>query len=204
MPDSFEAELKPGGLQGPVDWTAVYGRPGPLVVEIGCGGGRALLNMALARPAENFLGVELCGEYYRMAHARANKRRVENVRVIVAEAQYLLACFFPDRCVQEYHIYFPDPWPKKRHHKRRLFNPPFCAQLRRTLLPGGVLYVATDDQEYYAEIEPLLREALAVEPHPGVWEEAPLGRTNFEVKYMAAGRPIYRLVARRPADCRSV
>jgi tRNA (guanine-N7-)-methyltransferase len=173
----------------------VFGRSAPLALEIGCGGGRTVIGMALTRLEWNFIGIEHAGEYYRMLRERVTRRRVANLRITRVDAAYLLHCFLPDASVREFHIYFPDPWPKKRHQKRRLFTEAFCADLRRTLAGDGVLYFATDHAEYYAELLPLLRAAFQVTEHPQPWEDAPLGRTNFEVKYMKEGRPIYRLVA---------
>lgn len=184
-------------LSGPADWQAIYGRPGPVTLEIGCGGGRTIIGMALAHPERNFLGVEIAGEYFRMIRDRALKRGISNLRVTRTDAAYLIQEYFPAACVEECHIYFPDPWPKKRHHKRRIFSESFCAQLARTLTPSGTLYAATDHHEYYLELLPRLRAALDVQEHPGVWEDAPLGRTNYEVKYIREGRPIYRLTGRR-------
>jgi tRNA (guanine-N7-)-methyltransferase len=189
-------ELPLAALGETHNWAAVFGRKAPLAVEIGCGGGRTLIGMAAIRPDWDFLGVERAGEYYRILLDRAGKRALPNLRITRTEAAYLLARFFPTACVSEYHIYFPDPWPKKRHHKRRLFSDSFCQELRRTLIPGGVLNFATDHQDYYTELLPRLRATLKVEEHPAPWPDAPEGRTNYEVKYLKAGRPIYRLIAR--------
>jgi tRNA (guanine-N7-)-methyltransferase len=178
------------------DWTKVYGRKAPLVVEIGCGGGRTIIGMALAHPEWNCMGIEQAGEYYSILRERAEKRLLPNLRACRIDAAYLINRFFPDACVSQYHIYFPDPWPKKRHRKRRLFSESFCADLKRTLTPDGVLNFATDHQEYYSELLPRLRAVLKVEEHPQPWEDAPEGRTNYEVKYLKEGRPIYRLLAR--------
>jgi tRNA (guanine-N7-)-methyltransferase len=176
-------------------WASVFARAAKLSVEIGCGGGRTVIGMALARPDWNFVGIERAGEYYRILLDRAEKRALPNLRITRTEAAYLIARFFPPACVNEYHIYFPDPWPKKRHHKRRLFSESFCAELRRTLVSGGVLNFATDHQDYYTELLPRLRTTLSVSEHPAPWEDAPEGRTNYEVKYVKQGRPIYRLIA---------
>ena len=178
------------------DFARVFGRAAPLAVEIGCGGGRTVIGMALQRPEWNYIGVERAGEYYRILVERAEKRALRNLRISRTEAAYLINRFFPDASVTEYHIYFPDPWPKKRHHKRRLFSEHFCAELRRTLIKGGMLNFATDHAEYYNELLPRLRAALTVEEHPQPWEDAPAGRTNYEIKYLKQGRPIYRLLAK--------
>jgi tRNA (guanine-N7-)-methyltransferase len=189
-------ELPLDTLPAPADWNAVFGRTAPLVVEIGCGGGRTIMALAGTHPEWNCMGIERCGEYYRIMSDRAERKQLANFRCARIDAAFLIRRYFQDATVAEYHIYFPDPWPKKRHLKRRLFNAEFCAQLQRTLAPGGTFWFATDYKDYYDEIRPLFSEYFAVEEHPQPWPDAPLGRTNFEVKYMLQGRPIYRLIAR--------
>jgi tRNA (guanine-N7-)-methyltransferase len=197
-PEEIPWELPPVAELGePANFEKVYGRPGPLTVEVGCGGGRTIIDIALAHPDWNCLGVEVAGEYYKVLRERAARRKIANLRVSRIDAAYLIARFFPNECVREYHIYFPDPWPKKRHRKRRLFSEKFCENLKRTLTPDGILYFATDHQEYFTEILPRLRSVLKIEEHPQPWPDAPQGRTNFEVKYMKEGRPIYRLIGRK-------
>lgn len=192
-------ELPLDTLSEPADWEKIYGRAAPFVVEIGSGGGRTVMTLAAEHPEWNCLGIERCGEYYRIMRERAVRKELPNFRCARIDAAYLIQHFVPDAAVHQYHVYFPDPWPKKKHLKRRLFNPAFCADLRRTLEPRGTLFFATDYEEYYKEILPLLRNYFEVAEHPAPWEDAPAGRTNFEVKYMKAGRPIYRLVATKPA-----
>ncbi len=194
--DTATFELHPSQLAAPLDFSALFGRTAPLVVEVGCGGGRTLIGMALARPERNYLGIECAGDYYKVLLARVAKRALPNMRVSRADAAYLVQRYFGGKSVQEYHIYFPDPWPKKRHRKRRLFSAQFCADLQRTLAGDGILYAASDFQEYYEELRTALQAVFAVQEHPQPWEDAPLGRTNYEVKYIQEGRPIYRLVAR--------
>ncbi|HLX63700.1 MAG TPA: tRNA (guanosine(46)-N7)-methyltransferase TrmB [Planctomycetota bacterium] len=190
-----EWELPLDVLPEPADWKEIFGRAAPLVVEIGSGGGRTIMTLAEQHPEWNCLGIERCGEYYRIMRERAARRKFANFRCARIDAAYLIQHYFAGASVHQYHIYFPDPWPKKKHLKRRLFNPDFCAGVKRTLEPGGTLFFATDHADYYAEILPLLREYLHVTEHPEPWEDAPQGRTNFEVKYMKAGRGIYRLIA---------
>jgi tRNA (guanine-N7-)-methyltransferase len=196
-PRKVEFEPPAVAITAPLDWKSIFGRDAPVAVEIGCGGGRTLIKMALAGPEWNFLGVERAGEYYRTLRDRVSRRKLPNLRVARTDAAYLIGQFFADSSVSEYHIYFPDPWPKKRHQKRRMFNESFCADLKRTLVPGGIAYVATDYADYHDEILTRLRAVLAVKEHPGPWEDAPEGRTNYEVKYLKEGRPIWRLIARK-------
>jgi len=190
-------EPPPAALQAPVDWAALFGRPAPLLIEIGCGGGRTVIGLAQQHPELNCIGCERAGEYFSLLRERATKRALPNLKVTRTDASVLLAKFLPDGIVREYHIYFPDPWPKKKHHKRRLLTGSFCSQLRRTLEPAGTLYFATDHKEYFDEILPRMQAVFAVEPLAGPWPDAPEGRTNFEVKYIKQGRPIYRLIARQ-------
>jgi len=185
-------------LPKPIDWAAIYGRVAPLSVEIGCGGGRTVITMAEEHPEKNYLGIEIAGDYYKLLRERAGKRtNLSNIKTARIDAAYLMQKYFGNDCVDEYHVYFPDPWPKKKHHKRRLFSDQFCADLRRTLKPDGVLWFATDHAEYFSVLLPRLRKTLQVEEHPAPWPDAPGGRTNYEVKYLEEGRPIYRLIGRR-------
>lgn len=195
--DAYDPEIFPGQWPLPLSGEAVFGRRGPLVVEIGCGGGRFLIRQAELNPASNFLGLERAGEFFRLLKERVAKRRLPNMRVCRNDAADLLGTCLGEASVAVYHLYFPDPWPKKRHRKRRLLSPEFCAHLRRTLAPGGTLYFATDHAGYLEEALPNLRAALDVTEHPGPWEDAPEGRTNYEVKYLKVGRPIWRFVGRK-------
>lgn len=195
--DAFDPEILPGALDVPANWSKVFSRSSPFEVEIGSGGGRYLIARAEAHPERDFLAIETDGEYFHIMKERVAKRRLSNLRVCRNDATDLLASVFPAACVDVYHIYFPDPWPKKRHFKRRIFTAAFCVHLRRTLKPQGVLYLATDYRDYLQEILPVLAAELEVSAHAEPWEDAPAGRTNFEIKYMKEGRPIWRYLARR-------
>jgi len=196
-PSFPDPRMVPGMLALPADWPTVFGRRAPLVVELGSGGGRYLIGQAQAHPERDFIAVEQAGEYLNLMAKRVIKRRLTNMRLFRTDAADLIESCFPDECVDEYHIYFPDPWPKKRHHKRRLFTPAFCTEVRRTLAPAGTLFFATDHSGYFEEIQPLLQKTLNVTAHPEPWEDAPDGRTNYEIKYLLEGRPIFRLVGRK-------
>jgi len=194
LPTPVDRELLAAQLPTPIDWPAIFGRQAPLVVELGCGSGRFIIGQAEAHPELDFVAVERAGEYFQLLKERVGKRPLPNMRVLKTDATTLVARF-PAACVQTYHIYFPDPWPKKRHHKRRLIQPAFCAQLKRTLAHDGRLFFATDHAAYCTEAVPRLEAEFAVTHHPGPWEDAPLGRTNYEIKYMKVDRPIWRYSA---------
>jgi tRNA (guanine-N7-)-methyltransferase len=185
----LDAEPAPGGI----DWQQVFGREGRVEVEIGIGKGRFLLASASARPEVLHFGVEWSNEYLRLVETRAERAKLDNVRFMRADAADLVRRAIPDRSVSAYYVFYPDPWPKKRHHKRRFFDLKTVEALARTLLPEGCLHVATDHEEYWSVLEPLLDGHPAFERMPAFGgPDFPLSPneplTNFEVKYAAEGR----------------
>ena len=178
-----------------VQWGRLFDDDSPVEIEIGCGKGRFIINSAVANPDINYLGIERALRYFRLMKERVVRRDLANIRLLRDDAVYFVERFVPDGAVSAYHIYFPDPWPKKRHRKRRLFNARFLEEILRTLASGGTLDFATDYVEYYEEILALLETTDRLD----VQEEIPervreLGRdlTNFETKYTAEGRAIHR------------
>jgi tRNA (guanine-N7-)-methyltransferase len=170
-------------------------------VEIGFGKGRYLLRRCLESPRRRFVGVELVTEYHRLFVGRARRRGIANWVALRGEALYLLASVLPRGFAAELHVYFPDPWPKSRHHKRRLFDPETVDLVLGLLAPGGRLCFATDFLDYGERVAEILAgyPCLEVARRPGLWDDGP--RTNYEAKYIAEGRPILRLEAilRHPA-----
>ena len=187
---------------GGIDWPEVFGRVGRVEVEIGIGKGRFLLASAAARPDVLHFGVEWSNEYLRLVETRAERAKLENVRFIRADASDLVRRAIPDRSVSAYYVFYPDPWPKKRHHKRRFLQTQNVDAMARTLVGSGWLHVATDHDEYWTVIEPLLdaHADFAREPEFGGAEfplpvDGPL--TNFEAKYEVEGRSRHRGTWRR-------
>lgn len=134
---------------GPVlDPVAVFGREAPVVVEIGFGRGDSLLDAAAARPDRDHVGIEVHAPGIGYLLARAHERGLENVRVLFGDAREALRCRFAEGSLDEIRLYFPDPWPKARHHKRRLVQAEFAALAASRLRPGGRLLAATDDEDY--------------------------------------------------------
>jgi len=162
-------------------------------VELGFGKGRFLLERAAARRDSRFLGVEVASKYFRMARGRARRRGLGNVLLVRGEALYLLAAVLPAGFAAAVHVYFPDPWPKSRHHKRRLFDPETVDLVLGLLSPGGELCFATDFLDYGELVAEILEDfpGLHVERLAGPWPDG--ARTNYEAKYVAEGRPILRL-----------
>jgi tRNA (guanine-N7-)-methyltransferase len=180
----------------------IFGRPGPIHIEIGTGKGGFLLNEAKNQPDVNFLGIEWARRYYRYAVDRIGRWGVKNVRIIRTDAVSFLTECVPDSSVDCFHIYFPDPWPKKRHHKRRFFCAENLKHLLRGLKTGGELKIATDHAEYFDVIKGLiatenntLKEIEFV--RPAVAEVGELVGTNYERKYLKQNTPIYTLAVRK-------
>jgi tRNA (guanine-N7-)-methyltransferase len=168
-------------------------------VELGFGKGAYLLRRALEDSADTgFLGIEIVSKYYRLVRDRARRRGCANVALFRGEALYLICSALPDGFARAVHVYHPDPWPKSRHNKRRLFDVESVDLLIGLLAPGGTLYFATDHSEYGEVVGDVLRS------HDGLrvtsleeWPDGP--RTNYEAKFVAAGEPIVRLEVRRQA-----
>jgi tRNA (guanine-N7-)-methyltransferase len=183
-------------------WSEVFGRVAPVEVEVGIGKGRFLLAAAAARPEVDHLGIEWANEYLRIAETRAGKRGLRNVRFVRADAKDLVARAIPQASVAAYYVFYPDPWPKKRHHQRRFFDRSTIDRVVATLVPGGRLHVATDHDGYWEVIEPLLDGTAGLRREPVFGGPAfpfpPEGAlTNFEAKYEVEGRSRHRGTWRR-------
>jgi tRNA (guanine-N7-)-methyltransferase len=189
----------------PIDLERVFPRSAPVHIEIGSGKGTFLLNQARIHPDINYLGIEWAQKYYRHSVDRMRRWRITNVRILRADAREFIAAYLPDESIQAFHIYFPDPWPKKRHHKRRFFQPANLIQVVRTLVVGAELRTATDHAEYFRIISDLLLEHPEVSrcfqpieffptaaAEPGEWVGS-----NFERKYRKEGRNIHTLALRK-------
>ena len=169
-------------------------------VEIGFGKGRYLLRRALEEPDRRFLGIEIATKYQRILSRRARRKGVENLVALRGEALLVLAAVLPQGFAETVHVYFPDPWPKARHNRRRLFDPESVDLVLDLLKPGGKLCFATDFLEYGALVEDLLESfpGVDVQRVPGVWADG--ARTNYEAKYIEEGREILRLEAKPQPD----
>jgi tRNA (guanine-N7-)-methyltransferase len=185
---------------GPLSAERLFGDGRPLVVEIGSGMGEATAAMAAADPERGFLAVEIHRPGLANLLRLADEAELANLRIAEGDALELLRDRVAADSLDALHMFFPDPWPKKRHHKRRLIVPARVALLRSRLRPGGVLHAATDDAEYAAA----MLETLSADP--GLMNTAPDGfaahrgarpRTKFEQRGVDAGRDIYELVFRR-------
>jgi len=131
-----------------IDPGAVFGRSAPLTLEIGFGNGESLATMAAQEPAADFIGIEVHRPGVGHLLLELERREITNVRVFTDDAIEVLKSCIPDHSLNRVLLFFPDPWPKKRHHKRRIVQPGFIRQLARTLVPGGILHMATDWENY--------------------------------------------------------
>jgi tRNA (guanine-N7-)-methyltransferase len=175
-----------------MDLAGLFGRSAPLEIEIGVGKGRFLREYATAHPEKNLIGIEKSRKWLVHADERLQKAGVTNARLFVTFAEQFLPRFIPDGSVAAYHVYFPDPWPKRRHHKRRLFGPWFLGEVARTLVPGGLIHLATDHADYFSVISEEVRESAEL----GLdFEKVERGEfvSNFQAKYEEEGRPLYFL-----------
>ena len=186
----------------PVDWAALFGNDRPVELEVGFGKGLSLLTAAVANPDVNFVGVEVVRKYQLFTATRTAKRDLRNVRLACADARLFLRDCVGSASLRAVHVYFPDPWWKKRHHKRRVFTPEFAAQCERVLAPGGRLHLATDVEDYARLVAEVVAGCTPLVPLPPPAEHAPAHDldylTNFERKARQGGRPVFRGRYERP------
>ena len=184
------------GVEGPLDWQQVFGNDRPVELEVGSGKGLFLQNAAGRNPAHNFVGVEMAKKYAGKAAERIAKLDLTNVRVWPGDAKLFLAKYVAPASLRAVHVYFPDPWWKARHKKRRVFCESLLADVERGLAPRGDLCVVTDVEEYFGVIKALVATRPRFEPTPIPEPRDPEHDldylTNFERKYRIEGRPIFR------------
>jgi tRNA (guanine-N7-)-methyltransferase len=189
-------------LPSPWDAEALFGRWAPLEVEVGSGKGLFLRTAAADRPDADFLGIEVSGKYARFAAAGLAKRAITNALVVVADGLRIFRERFPDESLAAVHVYFPDPWWKKRHKKRRVMRESFVRDVQRTLRPGGLLHFWTDVEEYFQTGVDLVKMHTPlegpIEVDESIAEHDLDYRTHFERRTRLEGEPVYRAKFRRP------
>src|SRR6266566_3777862 len=183
-----------------LDLDALFGRAAPRVLEIGFGNGEALVAMAAQHPQYDYLGIEVHGPGVGCALRDVAARGLGNVRVVRADVNDVLACL-PPMSLNTAYLFFPDPWPKLRHHKRRLVQPEFVERLRQRLVPGGLFCLATDWEDYAAHMLEVLSQAPGFENTAGHdhYAPRPVERplTKFERRGQRLGHVVRDLVFRR-------
>lgn len=180
----------------PLDWREFFGNPHPVELEIGSGRGLFLVNAGLSQPETNFLGIEYDFKEARRAARRLQKREMRNVRILGADARLAVKRLIRDQSISAVHIYFPDPWWKRRHKKRRIFSPEFMAEAARVLQPGGLLHAWTDVEEYFQvmlDVVSTIPTFVALPPPAPRDPEHDMDyHTSFERKKRKLGLPIFR------------
>lgn len=180
-----------------LDLATLFGNDHPIELEVGFGKGLFLLRSAQERPGVNFVGIEIERKYQLFTATRLAVRDLRNVRLACADARLFLRDCVPAGSVQTLHIYFPDPWWKTRHQKRRVFTPEFAQQSARVLRLGGILSFASDVADYARMVEELVAAVPALRPLPPPESGTPAHDmdylTNFERKFRQQGKPIYRM-----------
>ena len=195
-----DQEQLPPFDQGPLDLAGWFADAADrtLELEVGSGKGTFLVQQASQTPEVNYIGVEYARSFWRHAADRCRRHGLDNVRVVCIDAEVFVRRYAPDGCFRQAHVYFPDPWPKKRHNKRRLIQEPFLRQLHRTLKPAGQVRLATDHQGYFewmGEHAQKVADLFDRRPFetPLSAGDGELAGTNFERKYRREGRPFFAM-----------
>lgn len=189
---------------------AFFGNDRPIEIEVGFGKGLFLLTAAAANPETNYLGIETSQKCLALAAGRLHRAGLRQVRLMLADARHVFAKYLAPACAQAVHVYFPDPWWKRRHQKRRLFAEPFVRDLERALKPAGELHIWTDVAAYFRRIESAVEKVSSLRrlepPEPQEPSHEMDYRTHFERKMRRAGMEVFRaryarLAADEPRSC---
>jgi tRNA (guanine-N7-)-methyltransferase len=178
-----------------LSYEKLFGNKNPVELEIGCGRGKFLIARSQVNPHINFIGIDRAGKWMKRGINRVDRQKMSNIQFIRVEAKRFLSEAIPPESVSLFHMYFPDPWPKRRHHDRRTVNADFLRLLHSRLLPGGLIELATDDADYFTA----MKKSIAATAE--LWENvretrnerifAAEMKTNYELKFEAEGRPLY-------------
>jgi len=188
--------LTTSDFHAPIDWREFFGHDRPVEIDVGCGRGLFLYNESLAHPERNYLGIEIDFKEGRRTATRLMKRRAKNARVLGGDVKDAFKRLIAPQSVSVVHVYFPDPWWKAKHRKRRVFTPEFIDQVVEVLEPGGIISSATDVAEYFEVIRGLMDYDPRFEPLPAPAEKPPEHDmdylTSFERKARQKGITIGR------------
>jgi tRNA (guanine-N7-)-methyltransferase len=191
IPESYTARLDP---------QKIFGRAAPLQVDLGCGDGEFLFALARRMPEKNFLGVERLAGRVEKACRKAGPSRtggnIDNMRVLRFETAYAVRYLLPERSVETFHLLFPDPWPKRRHHRRRIVTTGFLTTIWAALEENGIFRIATDHLDYFTRISQLAEVSSLFEFVQPTGEND-LPASAFAKKFGSMGAPIYRLELRK-------
>ena len=185
-------EFVPATISQPLNLAALFGRSAPVEIDVGCGDGAFLTALAASHPERDFLGIERLAGRVGSFCRKAARLQLANARILHIDATYALAHFIPPASIRTVHLLFPDPWPKRRHHRRRAVTDAFVAAVHRVLAPDGLFHIATDHPEYFAAIEGLISSRFKFMP-----TESAFPQSTFEQRFSAAGIAIHRLLLRK-------
>ncbi len=189
---------------GELDWTTLFNRTAPCILDLGCGNGRYLLGSAVWRPDSNHLGVDVLPVVIRYATRRANQRGLTNVRFAVCGGLEMLRQHTPPRSIFELHCYHPQPYYEPSQAHKRLITPEFLALCHRALAPQGTLFLQTDNPGYWRYMQQVVPCFFELIEQPGPWPDAPKGRTRREIIALRRGLPVFRGVGHPRSDITEV
>jgi len=194
-PQNLNIELH--SILEPLNLASFFPFPQPLEIELGCGDASFLLNYAKAHPERNFIGVERLGGRIRKLDRKGRRAGLTNLRGVRIESGYFLEYLVPPKSATALHIYFPDPWPKRKHLKNRFINERFPEIAKRVLQPGGIVYLRTDHADYFEQMQSVFAGAINFRPIETP-EELSAILTDFEAEFLKQGlktnRAAYELV----------
>lgn len=195
MHDYLDIEIKHADLEIPLRWDHLFANSNQVDMEIGFGKCGFLLNIAVQQPSSNFVGIEFSRKYYRKGIAKIQKAGIRNVKLLWGEAFHLVHTYIADHSIANVYINFPDPWPKKRHAKRRLIQPAFAVMLAQKLASGGCIEIATDAESYMQDIRHIFEK---IETYRVVYDvtsgqSVPLRqhRSDYEEIFLKEGKVIH-------------
>jgi tRNA (guanine-N7-)-methyltransferase len=185
---------------GPLDWTAIFGRTAPVVLDLGCGNGRFTLMSAVNRPECDHFAIDFLPVVIRYATRRANQRGLHNVRFAVKDAQTFMARYVGPSSVTEIHVYHPQPYHDPRKAFLRVLTPRLLVDVHNALVTSGLFVVQTDNPDYWAYMARILPSFFKFGEHQEPWPDAPAGRTRREILARQRGLKIFRALCIRRDD----
>jgi tRNA (guanine-N7-)-methyltransferase len=184
--------LKKLPADGPLDWEALFGRDAPVVLDIGCGNGRFLIQSAVWRPGHDHIGIDVLPVVIRYATRRANQRGLTNARFAVCDGLRFVRDYVGPGSLAEIHCYHPQPYYDPAQVHRRLIAPEFLTLVHRSLAPSGLFFIQTDNPGYWDYIRRVVPVFFDFEERAGPWPDAPRGRTRREIIALRRGLPVFR------------
>ena len=194
--EAAQVEFVPPDDAQPLDLRQLFPNAAPLELDLGCGDGSFMVGLAAEHPERNYLGVEQLIGRVRSACTRIAARGLTNARILRVDIGHVVGVLLPPLSVDICHVMFPDPWPKRRHHRRRTVTAGFLQSIVRILSPHGIIRLTTDDAPYFAQMQQAAAAVTELAP-VAVEDAATLPRSTFEMRFIEQGQPIHRLVLRK-------